>query len=205
MSYVRRIKSETSYDDRIIRRYEVERPDPYANDYYWEDSKYELSMFDKLVELELHIDKSAAKYFEDSPYALADAVWTSALIKTFDGMHFEPWWRFKTTVLWYRMEIIYYTMEEKDHWGPGPLPIAVDFWGENHPFYGSLNWDRRNQYYNTDLDVWLPKDVILTPEREQEIRRENEGLERRKAREEEIKRIHNRKSHKYFPMPPRND
>ncbi|MEQ8503886.1 MAG: hypothetical protein RIB80_01075 [Rhodospirillales bacterium] len=126
MSLVRLIISEHSHHDLIIRRYLVEKPG--RHQVSCAAAVDELPRFDKLVELDLHLTERASGYFVGVPYALCEAVWLSALEATYTGDCFEPGYRFSARVLNCRFEAAFETLEWREDWGPGPVPIQVDLW-----------------------------------------------------------------------------
>ena len=154
MSYVRRYTAINHSKNLIIWRYQVETPSPHGcmceSGRCWCTAMDELSLFEKLVQMDLYITRRAADYFQNVPYALGEAIWTRALTASNTGMYFEPRWRFTTDVLYYRWDAIFHTLRWQDYWGYGPLPIAVDLWSPENPLYGTKDWDDRGQWY----DYW---------------------------------------------------
>ena len=203
MSYVRRIISEQSSNNGKIRRYEVETPRTSDGD--WDEAWEAIIRFDKLVVLDLHIQADATEYFKNAPYILADEIWRSALTKTHDGGFLDPFWRLKTAVSYYPKPALFYVFEdaERDVWGSGPLPIAVELWDEAHPLYGNNDWKRRNQFFRPDLQHWLREGDVLTEAQEQAIREYNAGIDRHREQQKKLKLIAKRKPSKYLPMPSR--
>ena len=76
MSYVRYLISEEKLENGgAIRRYEVELPP--------EDELYDYGRdrrnYPKLLEMELRLSPKAVIYFKDTPYTLANTIWTQGV------------------------------------------------------------------------------------------------------------------------------
>ncbi len=125
MAYVRRLVSQQSTNERIIRVYEVETPRWYAEWLLEVD-------FPKLVDLELHISPDCAHYFRKVPYSLAEIVWVRGL-RSYCCKPFCCSWDF---------EILYYPIEPEPrmvtHLEPfHDRPIVLDL-GLNTGGYPSM-------------------------------------------------------------------
>lgn len=160
MSYVRRILSEETTTDHVIRRYEVETPqDPEFS----HGSKLR-DRFDRLVVLELWLTHTAADYFSDVPYTLANEVWLT-------GADFDLGWAFVTSTREaltihgiFQKQALLSTLENKWNWRSGPIPILVELWDEAHPFWGTWWWWWREVKLYRSSGVWVARrDVAAGP------------------------------------------
>jgi hypothetical protein len=191
MSYVRRIISEQQTSGTIIRRYEVETPEAKGD---WDMAWEAISLFDKLVVLDLYMDLRAADYFRSAPFILANEIWQSALTYTHDGGYLDPFWRLTTAVSFFSKPGLFYVLadDEREYRGAGPLPIAVELWDEAHSLYEDEYWMRRNQVWRPELQRWLRKGNVLSDADIALIHEQNAETERWREYQRELELVRKR-------------